>query len=361
MDKYFKVPMKAALEIVDASEGPELLAGYVVLRRWAMTKNYDRTAAGAQAIRKATGVTDFRAKRVLIDLLALRFGDRGELFLLEPTGRQVKNAREYRFGAWEGLVSYLPDLLTQGDVQPLRRLCQVDAVPEVKRDALLVLLHAYASVNYGDFLGVDPSEFIYKKWKVDGLCSANDTEFDLGHYGKVDGLHFWLVKEDDETRYTFQKSADRIFGEGKNALDRLWQAHALLLQIGMLCPVAIVDYGTDTYPLWVFSPAYREALERTGVTANLADIIYRKAGNNDLDPDNLIIRAATDYDTRGPEGTGLFFCVTPTDREPVVRTIYAPLFHAPNPANLDGLMEMNRKLADWHARLGSRARSRRTA
>lgn len=361
MDKYFKVPMAAARSIVDSSDGPELLAGYMTLRRWSVTRNYEHTAAGAKAIRLATGVTDFRAKRVLLELQALRFGDKGEKYLLERTGKSIKNAREYVFGPWDGLVAYVPDILMQGPVTPLQRLCNFDCLPETKRDALLMLLHAYASVNYGEFLGIDPSEFIFKKWTGEGLTTIDDCDIELGYYGAVNGLHFWLMREEEDgTRYTFERNAKAIYGDVEDALDRCWEAHELLLAIGMLCRVAIVHYGRDSYPLWVYSPAYREALSKTGIASDLANVIYRIAGNNGFDPDNLIIRYATG-DDRPSEGSGLFFCVTPAQKLPLVKTIYAPLFHAPNPTNMDGLMEMAKKTADWSARLKSRPKRRASA
>jgi len=41
--------MDAARAIVDSSEGPELLAGYIVMNRFAMRPKYGFTAAGARA------------------------------------------------------------------------------------------------------------------------------------------------------------------------------------------------------------------------------------------------------------------------------------------------------------------------
>ncbi|KGM54175.1 hypothetical protein N799_09845 [Lysobacter arseniciresistens ZS79] len=343
--------MGAARALVDSSQGPELLAGYMTLRRWSCGTDYGYTAAGAQAIRNATGVSDFRSKLVLQELLALRFGERGELSLITPTGKRIKNAREYRFGEWDGVCAYVPDLLIQPGASPLLRLLTAEESPEVRRDALLQLLHVYAHVDYGEFLGVNPDQFVFKRWTGEGMAPIGGDDIELGYQGQVGNLHFWLMRENpDDLRHSFRHVGERIYTPGEDAMSRLWAGHDLLLSIGLICRVALVENGIEPFPLWVFSPAYREALAGTGVAGDLADGMYRLAGNNGLDPDNLIIRHATSEDA-SRFGTELFYCATTTGQMPTIRTVYAPLFHAPTPLNLEGLAGMGERTAAWVGRL----------
>lgn len=356
MNKYFRVQMDAARAIVDSSDGPELLAGYMVLNRFAMPPKYGFTAAGARVIRDSAGISDCRAKFVLRNLLALRFGDHGERFLVEDTGKMMRNARKYEIGQWGGLVSYLPDLMVQGNPTPLSRIVRADAAPEVRRDALLMLLHIHATVDYAEWLGVDPSEFIYKQWKLEGDVEIGNDIFELGYMGEDGGLHYWLAQEDpDATRFTFARNAECLFGG--SAMDRFWNAHDLLRAQGLLCCVAIVCTGGSTYPLWVFSPAYRDALKQSGVRADLARLIQNSASRVGLDPDNRLIANAAGPG-RDDWGTGLFFVVTKTGKAPAIKTVYAPLFHAPSPLNLAGLAEIAERAEDWTRRLDSNRRAR---
>jgi hypothetical protein len=142
----------------------------------------------------------------------------------------------------------------------------------------------------------------------------------------------------------------RLFGTDEAAIGRFRDACDLLLVLGMLCRVAIVETGRSTYPLWVFSRGYREALTRAGVTPDLGRLTYSAADAAELDPDHLIIRSATDADAPAV-GTGLFFVVGIGDLMPTVRTTFAPLFHAPTRLNLEGLREIDRRAKDWMARL----------
>lgn len=361
MDKYFKVPMAAASAIVEASYDVNLLAGYAVLCRFAIPKEYVRTAAGAKIIRKATGITDYQSKRVLHDLLALRFGDRGEQFLIEPTGGMVKNAREYAFGQWGGMVSYLPDLLVQGTPAPLARIVAANASPEVRCDALLLLLHTYANVDYAGWFGVDPEAFVYRRWVHEGSTTVGRVDLDLGYYGHAGGLDFWLMRDAGEgLQLGRRNAAATLFGAGNAADKRIRAAFSLLLDQGMLCRVAMVETGGATYPLWVSSRAYREGLRREGITPDLGRFMYNAADRARLDPDNIIISEAVRCD-RDVDGTGLFFVATKADDVPIVRTVFAPVVHAPTPMNLEGLREVNSRTLSWQALLDGVKRVRDVA
>jgi hypothetical protein len=351
MDRYFKVPMAAATAIAEASCDVDLMAGYAVLCRFATPKEYTRTAAGAKAIRKALGLSDYMSKQVLTDLLALRFGGRGERFLIEPTGFMVKNAREYAFGRWDGMVSYLPDLLVQGAPAPLARIAGAHAAPEVRRDALLLFFHVCANVDYARWFGVDPESFVYCRWSREGTGSADGIDLDLGHYGEVDGLDFWLMRDaGDGLQLGKRNVAAVLFGGDDAGVKRFQAAFTLLLEQGMLCRVAIVEAGGSTYPLWVFSDAYREGLRRCGITADLGHSTYNAADRAGLDPNHLIVTAAFSSG-REAKGTGLFFVVTKRGELPTVRTVFAPTVHAPSPMNLEGLREVDIRTREWLALL----------
>lgn len=361
MDRYFKVPMAAARAIAGSSDGADTLAGYLVLNRFAIPRDYQFTAAGAKAIRTMTGMTDFRSKQVLRDLLQLRFGEHGARFLIAMTGQQVRNARKYELGRWDGEIAYLPDLLTQGERTPLSRLTQADVPPEVRRDALLVLLHTYARVDYANWLGVEPEAFVYTNWTAEGVVRVGTNDFELGLYGKTAGLGFWLMCEDPEgLRIGKRNNTQSLIGAGEATDARLHDACNLLLGLGMLCRVAIVQSGRTTYPLWVFSRAYRDALSRSGVTSDLGRLIYNAADARGFDPDNHIIRHATEAGAH-ISGTGLFFVAGIGDQPPIVRTTLAPMFHAPSPLNVDGLHEIGSRAKEWTARLDGTRQSQNAA
>lgn len=345
--------MAAARSLVDSSEGPELLGGYMTLHRWAQPETqYTTAAAGAKSIRRCTGVTDHRSKRVLRELLSLRYGERGDLFFIEPTGRMVKHAQQYRFGTWLGDTAYVPDLLIQGDDPPLIRLCQADESPEIRRDALLMLLHTYAQVDYGEFMGVDPALFAYQDLISEGSIPLGDSEIDLGYAGEHNGLNFWLIAEDPNGRPVSTPGiAAKLYGQVDDAVSRFWAAHALLLQIGMLSRVLLVE-GREPWPLWVGSPAYREGIIGSHVDGDLAHSIYQAVDRARIDSDNAIIQQAI-AEKKRKGGTGTYFVVTTTPDTPVVKTIYCPTFHAPTPNNLDGLKEMGIRTTIWQHRLDS--------
>ena len=259
------------------------------------------------------------------------------------------NADVYMLPPWGKAHAYVPSLLmdeyTQG-VTPISRLCAADVDPGQRRDALLVLLHVYSAVDCGDYMGVPPDAFAYAAWSHEGSAGVSEFEFELGYLGAHRQLHFWLVREDE--RLLARCDVLSLFGgEESEAWRRFWPSINLLENEGLLCRVAMVRRGRESYPLWVYSPTYREALAASvGLNAGLADAFYRLAGNAGLDADNYLVRAATG-DDRERSGTGLFVCATLTKRAPVIETVFAPRLHAATPANLDGLRDMARRTAEW--------------
>jgi hypothetical protein len=343
------------------AEDADLVAAYMALWRFAYGAgpHRDRTAAGARAIRKALGCTDYRSKRLLRDLAALRYGLTGEQGVVVPmmewndahgTSYPVRkaNADVYMLPSWGKSHAYVPSLLMdeyREGVTPISRLCAAEVDPSQRRDALLVLLHVYSAVDCGDYMGVPPDALAYAAWSHEGSAGASNFEFELGYLGTHRQLHFWLVRE-DEPLVAHCDAPSILGGDESTAWDRFWPSINLLESEGFLCRVAMVRRGRESYPLWVYSPAYREALADLGLNAGLADDFYRLAGNAGLDADNYLIRAATG-DDRERSGTGLFICATLTKRAPVIETVFAPRLHAATPANLDGLRDMARRTAEW--------------
>lgn len=333
---YFKVSMDAARNLVESSQGPELLAGYITLCSFRYGSGRRLTAAGAKSIRKATGCTDWRSKRVMDDLRALRFGEKGENPLLTKTGRPKGNAAEYELHEWDGSHAYVPALLVDAG---LKRLC-AGADRETCRDALLVLLYLYANTDYAGWMGAPPDYFAYQQWETDGLRWAGDAELELGHAGTVGRNEVWLVALPAEDTWLMPHRLCRdIFGTDAEAVtEQFWCALWFLLDSGTVCKVGVVTTGNEQYPLWVFNRTLRESLnEHHGIHADLATHVHRLALSADFDPDNLLMRAAVG-DDRESSGTGLFFCVGP--QVCGVHTLLIPMFHAPTPINLDGLKEV---------------------
>ncbi|MGH8447541.1 MAG: hypothetical protein ACREVL_19925, partial [Solimonas sp.] len=109
MAGYFRVPMLAAQAVAGASSSPELLGAYLALRRYSYGPERNLTAAGAQAIRKATGCSDWRSKRLLEELMRVRALGGRQVVL--PTHERKKNAAVYCLDAFEGDDAYLPTLM----------------------------------------------------------------------------------------------------------------------------------------------------------------------------------------------------------------------------------------------------------
>lgn len=337
MAGYFKVSIDAARAIANASEGPELLAGYMTLCGYAFDKGRDVTAAGAKAICLTTGCTDYRSKKVLADLLSHGLDDFKQRGLLKMTERRKGNAQVYQIVAWEGEYAYLPSLLLNRHPEygsPLARLLARDEEDrEVIRDALLLLLHIYANTDYAGWFGCPPDVMAYQKWRQQG--SAGD-DFELGHQGDMAGVPLWLVAEtQDGTWYTPTKVMRFLYGDDESrASERFWNAWGCLNASGLALTIVSVQTGDRAYPLWVYSKAYRESLKEHGIIPDLGREAQLAACATGLDPDNMVIRYAVDECDR--RGTGLFYCV---GTKPTVRTLVVPRLHAPTPNNLDGLKE----------------------
>jgi hypothetical protein len=282
------------------------------------------------------------------DLRSLRFGDRGELGLIEPTGRMVKNAAQYKLLPWEGEDAYLPGLMVKRHENfgsALMRICSDEATGDIRRDALYLLLHLYAIVDYGGCMGAPRTRFPYQVWDRDG-----DRDLaDLGHCGREGQLDIWLVAPPEGGGWYMPHGLTAaLFGVDTPANDqRVWRALWCLLRCGAACKVAVVSNERDSYPLWVFSAGYRESLAELGIHGDLADAIHRLAGDAGFDADNRLFIEATSSEM-DEQGTGLFFCV---GRDPVVHTLIVPRLHAPTPQNLDALTEVARVTSDLAKRV----------
>lgn len=366
MAGYFKVPLSAARFIVEQSDTPDLLAAYMVLRRYAFPPKRDGsaprnlTAAGAKAVRLATGVTDFRSKRLMDDLRALRSSERGELGLIETTGRSKGNAPVYKLPAWDGPEAYVPALLldshpTHGTA--VRRILDCAATPEVQRDALYMLLHLYARTDYAGWMGAPHDLFAYQAWEREG--ASGEMDFELGYVGQQGPLHVWLVALPKHDEWTVpQRLFQSLFGVTDDLTKaRFWPALWLLINSGLVCKVAVVANGRETYPLWAFGKSFREALAERGIHGDLAAHVQSLANQVGFDADNYLIREATIED-REAEGTGLFFCI---GKDPVVRTLLVPRLHAPTAVNNDGLDEVAKITTSLRKRIDAQRQAARRA
>lgn len=358
MAGYFKVPLAATRALMEISESPDLLAAYMVLRFHAYGPQRMFTAAGAKSVSKLTGFTGYRSKRLMNELRSLRFGERGELGLIEPTGRMVGNAAQYKLLPWDGPDAYLPALLVKPHESygsELMRICDDEATSDVRRDALYLLLHLHAAVDYGGHLGAPPCSYPFQIWQREGEQGG----YDLGRCGQQERLDVWLVAAPDEDDWRMPSNfTSRLFGAdtAENA-ERVGAGLRCLRRCGAVCKVAVVTDGNSFYPLWVFSPGYRESLAELGVRADLADAIHRFAGDAGFDADNRLFIEATSSDM-DEHGTGFFFCV---GRDPVVHTLLVPRLHAPTPQNLDALNEVARITSELAKRVRVKRRALRSA
>ena len=352
---YFRVSLNAARAIADATGEPQLIAAYMVLRRYAYTPAKDRTAAGAKAISKELRCTDYRAKRLLSDLISLRFGERGADALAMPAAdwntahdkqwsTKKGNAGVYALPEWPGDLAYLPDIIFG---EPFARLC---ADPDTKAgaDALLALLHLYRHVAYGDFMGAAPDRFAYLPWDCEGDRTL-EFDYQLGSVGADGGVSYWCISPAESGKqWAYTATIEAITGGHSDAHKaRFWRSIHLLNDGGLVCPVAVVfssDPATGParmlYPLWVFRPEYRKALLKDGLDGELAKLIHRAVDNAGL-CDEYLMRDVTAED-RATEGTGIYYCAVKGDKPPTVLTLYAPRLHAPTPENLGGLNEVAR-------------------
>jgi hypothetical protein len=343
MAGYFKVPMDAAKHLVNVSDGPELLAGYIVLHKFAMRPHHTLTAAGARSIRIATGVSDFRSKRILSELRELRMGDRGELGFVVDTTKTLRNAKLKMLPRWDGLHAYVPSLFVNVHPEhgsPLLNIMRCGMEPEQKRDALLVMLQLYASTDYGGWMGAPPDLFPFQVWEQEGVREVNDLPVELGETYGSSALRLWAVSPPQEDAWKFpQRQQMDVFDSisGPNH-GRIAKALWCLLATSTVCKVAVVSHSGGNYPLWVFSPGYRETLTEIGLAPDLAKQFHALALATGADADAMLIIEATRED-RESCGTGVFYCAT-RDGIPTVRTVLVPRVHAPTPNNLDGLREM---------------------
>lgn len=337
MSGYFKVSMSAAKAIADASDGPDLLSGYITLLAYAHGPKRDLVSGGAKVIRQTTQCTDFRSKKILKRLLS--FGEDQGLpsGLITPTGRKKANADLRSIELWGGEFAYLPFLLVERHPEygsHLAQLLQLDQPDSAIRDALIVLLHVYTVTDYAEWFGCPPDTMPYKEWNQSG---SGGQDFELGYQGDVGALQLWLVSEREEEAWRVPRQVVAgLFGsDSEDNMARFWRAWDCLIQAGSLVTVVSVQSGGRAYPLWVYSKGYRQSLaEQHGIVADLGREAQLAACSSGLDPDNLVIRYAVDE--MGRAGSGLFYCF---GKSPKVRTVVAPRLHAPTPINLDGLKE----------------------
>lgn len=352
MAGYFRVPMEGAKFAVANSDSPELLAAYLVMCSFTFGHKRQLTAAGANAIKKGAGVTDWRSKRLLADLYALRCGDRGEQALVIDIGRARANSTVKQIPEWDGIQAYVPALFVRptGEyVSPLIHLIGSAYPPRQKRDALLLILHLYASTDYGGWMGAPPDMFPYQVWDSTGHRTANELDVELGEGVGTSNVRIWTVGAPTTSMWFIPtRTVMEVFGDaGEETRARLLSALMCLIGTESVCKVTVVSSEEGNYPLWVASPGYRETLARNDVHGDLAAHFHNLAMATGDDADNwLMIECVRAKDDIGPEGTGIYFCGS-RGGDVAVRTLLLPRFHAPTPINLDGLREMSVITNKW--------------
>lgn len=339
---YFRVPIATAQAIATANPDPDLLAAWLVLRRFAYGRQRELTAAGAKKIAASLGMTRPRAGGLLRNLLAIRFGKRGESAVMmtaadwnETTGQSVPamrgNAPVYVMPTLGGDSAYLSDLLIPpGDTRSyLAGLCDLDA--ELGLDALRVLLHAHHTTSCGDFIGADPDTFACTNWVSEGI-SAGGCE--LGLIGSTKGRHYWFVMEADSNEATWSAIEAATGGRTDAHAERFWAGLSAVTRRGLLCRIAIVSDARRRllYPLWVYGESHRTRIEQLGIAGDLARKFHRQATGAGFEPASDL---ASDAMMNGE--TGVFVCATPTANAPIIRTVYVPTLVAPTPDNMAGM------------------------
>jgi hypothetical protein len=334
MPGYFTVPMADARAILAASEGPDLLAAYIVLRDGAYGAARNLSACGASAIRKSIGCTDYRSKHVLGDLLSVTREDRSKI--VTRTGTMLGNAPIYSMQTRNGPAAALPSIFVKVAGRSmegaLHRLCGLEDSEAIKRDALFLLLYLYSCTDYGGCMAAPADAFAYQEWDRDGVREIGDVVVELDRVGGVDNKTLWLVAPPEAATWKFSKRVEALIGA-----ERAAPALDLLIDVGFVCQVAIVADGRKCYPLWLFNPGYRNSLAELGVITNLAAGIHKLALDLGVEAARDIVVEAVNLEA-GSFGTGLFYCVS--KRTPTVRSLLAPRLHAPTAQNLDGLQEM---------------------
>lgn len=339
---YFRLPLVTLREIAEATEDADALAAWMILRRFAYGHKRELTAAGAKKIGGSLGIGWRRAGGLLRDLLAIRYGQRGEEAVLVPAGEwnaahghkvpEMKvNAPVYVMPDPGGMCAYLPDLLVpagNGARCSLAGLCDLDA--ETALDALRLLVHAHAVTSCGDFIGADPMAFCRREWELQG----SDGEFELGHIGQAGRRHYWLTREADADSGSWEAIEAATGGREEPHAERFWRALRELCRQGLLYRIAIVSDARDRlrYPLWIFGDSHRGRMESLGIVG-LAPALHREATRAGCEEAEALAAMVV----MEGDDSGLFIAASDTAAPPIIRTVYVPTLLAPTPDNVAGL------------------------
>lgn len=363
---YFRVPLEVANLLAVEFRDFEHVAAYMAMWRHAFGPGpiRDRSAAGAKAIRLGLGCTDYQSKRYLRDLKSLRLGEKGDTGIVVPAplwnaehGTAVperkKNADVYMLPSnprilpqWTGRHAYLPTILFAPcllGATPLSRIHSADVDGSIRRDALLVLLHLYAEVDYEQGLGVPGDRFAFCDLNGSGTAEVDSMPFELGYLGQRGPWHYWLFeRNEDNWRLPGNLTWTALETNEVNALDRFWLGLDLLERQRLVSRVITVQDGREAYPLWLSSQEHRNGLlDHYGLATDLARCFARAGRHQQIDAAWDLIEARLE-NPDAPE-TNLFLCATKQKIRPVVQTLYTPRFHATTPVNLGGLVDLARR------------------
>jgi hypothetical protein len=281
----------------------------------------------------------------------LRYGERGEFFLIEPTGERGKAGKwitdQYRFCRWPGDHAYVPSLFIGSGLR-----CFFDrtlGAPELRRDALSLLLNLYARTDYAGYIGASPDEFPHQVWDVSGTRHLG--EFDLGKMEEAGNCEMWLVSPPEGEQWSCPSglAGDLVGLQDADADRRMWAALEFLMDNDLVSKVCVVEHDAGTYPLWFFGSAARTAYrDRFDIDTGLAASLANMACRTGIDPDNLLMRKAKDE----VNGTGLYYCLRVGRRSPLsVYTTVCPVLYAPTKENLKGLAHVKEATDEITARI----------
>lgn len=306
---YFRVALDRVPMLIDAAGDAELLAPWLVMRRFAFGPEQSQCEAGAKAIATACGFGRSRASKRLAELV-----ERG---LVVPLSTSPRTSRTlYSVGTEPGECAYLPTLFVTPGEPSLAPFLEHPCGAE----ALRLLLMAYHAVDYAGCGGCDPEMFPFCASEVDA---------------HEDG--WWLASEGDPI-------APHACTDAFRKIEHLWRSLEWLLERGYLVRLANVYRGRAlAYPLFAFGERHREALRVHGVVPDVARSMHRAAQADAAAWEQTLPLTLAAIDG---EETGQF--VIRGDDEPTVRTLYCPRPIAPTPQNLEGLARMA-KLSQMNA------------
>lgn len=365
---YFRVPLLVAEGIAAADPDPQILAAWLVLRCYSFGNARDLTATGAKKIAWALGISRRSAAKLLQRLLAIRYGERGDVAVV-MTAADWNQQSGNKVPTQKGLMpvyvmpdpgcdcAYLPNgLVAAGNVRSrLADLCDLDD-PQAGLDAIRALIQLYHATSFGDFCGADPDLFAScNDWVLEGNYAGHHDlqlgamEHYLGGHQDDAGRRYWLAKQGESLSASWVAIEAVTGGRTGACVERFRHALGILEQQGLMSRVAIVlnARGQLLYPLWAYGELSRSRLDDFGVAVDLARVFQRRAEEAGMVEVECLAAEAGKLKAEGERETGLFVCATKTAAVPIIRTVYAPTLFALTPDSLKDLSDLAGRTWKW--------------